>query len=62
VFLEQEESDEQKKQAEKEKERQRKIADEEASTNVGTFELVDGTQVSYTLQAHLVALSFGLLI
>lgn len=35
-------------------EKVRKSADEEASTNVGTFELVDGTQVSCTFQAHLV--------
>lgn len=41
--------DKKKDQEEKEKEKVRKIADEEASTNVGTFELVDGTQVHYSL-------------
>lgn len=59
MFLEQE--DDKKEQVEKEKvkdtdiEKVRKSADEEASTNVGIFELVDGTQVSYTFQAHLVS-------
>ena len=34
-----------KKEQEEEKEKKNRIADEEASTNVGTFELVDGTKV-----------------
>ena len=45
LFLEQDEGKDTKKAQDEESEKQKRIANEEASTNVGSFELVDGTKV-----------------
>lgn len=45
VILEQENEKDMKKEQEEKNEKQKRIPEEQASTNVGTFELVDGTKV-----------------